>query len=213
MAAIEARNVGFFYGGEWVIKDISFSLEIGEFLGVEGPNGGGKSTLIKILAGALTPSEGNVFIFGKTPNKARGLIGYMPQENGGALSFPIRAIDVVKMGFLASKKRDEKEALEALEKLGAAHLARKKIGELSGGERRKVLIARAIVGGVKAALLDEPTAGIDEGGEIKIAAALKELKKTTAIVCVSHDRSYLQEAADRIISIRTKIVRERGFGG
>lgn len=206
MAAIEAREISFFRDGAWAIEDISFSVEICEFLGIEGPNGGGKSTLIKVLAGILKPDRGEALLFGREARKTPFQIGYMPQERGENLSFPINAIETVKMGFLPNKKPNEREALDALERLGAAGLARKKIGELSGGERARVFLARAIVGGVKALLLDEPTSCIDANGDIEIAKTLLELKKTTAIVCVSHDRSRLREDADRVITINKSVV-------
>ncbi|MDR2638262.1 MAG: metal ABC transporter ATP-binding protein [Helicobacteraceae bacterium] len=199
MAAIEAKNLSLFRDGAWAIEDISFSVEIGEFLGIAGPNGGGKSTLIKILAGVLKPDRGEALLF----DGAR--VGYMPQERGENLSFPISAIEVVEMGFLPDKKRVRKEALDALDRLGAADLARKRIGELSGGERQRVFLARAIVGGVQALLLDEPASGIDAKGEELMVAALLEMKKTAAIVCVSHDRSRLKEDADCIISINRRV--------
>jgi zinc transport system ATP-binding protein len=201
MAAIEARALSLFRDGAWAIEDISFSVETGEFLGVAGPNGGGKSTLIKILAGILKPDRGEALVRG-----GAACVGYMPQERGENLSFPISAIDVVNMGFLPDKKRDEREAINALERLGALALARKKIGELSGGERQRVFLARAIVGGAKALLLDEPSSGADAKGEELMTAALLELKKTAAIVCVSHDHSRLREDADRIITINRRII-------
>ncbi|MDR1451696.1 MAG: metal ABC transporter ATP-binding protein [Helicobacteraceae bacterium] len=206
MAAIEAKNLSLFRDGAWAIENISFKVDIGEFLGIAGPNGGGKSTLIKILAGILNPDGGKALLFGGEAREAFAKVGYMPQESGENLDFPISAIEVVEMGFLPNKKRDRGEAIGALEKLGAADLARKKIGELSGGERRRVFLARAIVGGATALLLDEPTSGVDANGDAEIARLLLEIKKTTAIVCVSHDRSRLQEDADRIITINRRIV-------
>ncbi|MDR2151509.1 MAG: metal ABC transporter ATP-binding protein [Helicobacteraceae bacterium] len=205
MAAIEAKNLCLFRDGAWAIEDITFSVEIGEFVGIEGPNGGGKSTLIKILAGILKPDKGEALLFGAPARSASARIGYMPQERGENLNFPISAIEVVKMGFLPNKP-DESEALDALERLGALKLARKKIGELSGGERERVFLARAIVGGVKALLLDEPTSCVDANGDAEIAKTLLGLKQTTAIVCVSHNRSRLREDADRIVTINRRII-------
>ena len=131
MKAIEVSRVSYFQDGDWAVHDINFSVEEGEFVGLSGANGGGKSTLIKLIAGLLKPQTGAITIYGKEPKNCGAIIGYMPQETAHNLSYPILAIDIVKMGFINSEKRyndHTKLAKEALDKVGIAHLYNRKIG-------------------------------------------------------------------------------------
>jgi zinc transport system ATP-binding protein len=210
MTAIDVKHISVFRDGAWALDDISFELNEREMLGVIGMNGGGKSTLLKTLVGLIKPDKGTLKIFGKSPKDAGSMIGYMQQETAMNLTFPIRAIDVVKMGFLSaySDKKAENGALEALDRLGALHLAKKTIGSLSGGERQRVFIARALVGDVKLLLLDEPTANIDIQGSKMVLDLFRKLKHSMAILCVSHDRQALRDVADRILTIHRTIINE-----
>jgi zinc transport system ATP-binding protein len=204
LPAVFAENLSVFRDGGWALKSVNFSAEIGEFVSVLGPNGGGKSTFIKALAGLCKPTNGKALIFGKTPVESAKFIGYTPQDTAHNLDFPITAIEIVKMAFLA-EKASKKKAFEALKMLGAEALAEKKVAALSGGERQRVFLARAIAADVKVLLLDEPTSGIDIDGETLIAEVLSDLKKTRAIVCVSHDKEKLLKISDRAVFLDKKI--------
>ncbi|GHV09615.1 hypothetical protein AGMMS50229_20080 [Campylobacterota bacterium] len=203
MIALKVDEVSFFGDGRWVLEGVGFELEEGDYLGLMGANGCGKSTLLKLIAGLLLPHKGAIEVFGNDPRSCGAALGYVPQETSFNSSFPIMAIDVVKMGFLGQKvgkQAAHDEAVKALETVGAEHLARRLIGALSGGERQRVFIARALIGGVKLLLLDEPTASIDAAGQRAISALLLKLKQKLTIVCVSHDRLLLG-GADRILQI------------
>jgi zinc transport system ATP-binding protein len=194
MPIVEITSVDFSYNGEIVLENVSLEVRQGDFIAVIGPNGGGKTTLLKLMLGLLTPNRGTIHILGHPPRKASPRIGYVPQDIHLNLSFPITAIDVVLMGTLDSKNRwaqqsaaDRRSAMAALERLGMAALAQKKIGTLSGGQRQRVFIARALVTHPELLLLDEPTASIDTQGQTDFYRLLKELNKDITILVVSHD--------------------------
>ena len=191
---VELKNVWFAYNGQTVLEDVSLDIRPGDFIAMIGPNGGGKTTLLKLMLGLLRPDKGVIRVLGDPTNKASHHIGYVSQDVNINRSFPITAIDVVLMGKLEPGKRwakssikDRRDALEALERLEIADYARSKIGELSGGQRQRVFIARALVTRPKVLLLDEPTASIDAKGQAEFYRLLKELNKDITILVVSHD--------------------------
>lgn len=194
MSIIEISDLDFSYSGEAVLQNVSIDVRQQDFLAIIGPNGGGKTTLLKLILGLLTPDRGVVRVDGVSPRKASACIGYVPQIVHINRSFPITAIDVVMMGKFDPKKRlsrqsatNRREALAALERMDMAAHAHKKIGVLSGGQRQRVFIARALVTQPKLLLLDEPTAGIDTKGQADFYRLLKELNKKITILVVSHD--------------------------
>jgi zinc transport system ATP-binding protein len=156
-----------------------------------GPNGGGKTTLLKLILGLLKPDKGTIRVTGRSTQEASACIGYVPQDVHVNSSFPITALDVVLMGKLEPKKRwahtNRKEAMAALERMEMAHLARRKIGELSSGQCQRVFIARALVTQPQLLLLDEPTASIDTKGQAEFFEMLRDLNRDVTIVVVSHD--------------------------
>ena len=191
---VEMNNVSFTYNGETVLQDVSLEIRQGDFMAMIGPNGGGKTTLLKLILGLLKPDKGSVRVTGQSSQKASANIGYVPQDFHINRSFPITALDVVLMGKLEPKKRwarkttyNRQEALAALERLEMATLAEKKIGELSGGQSQRVFIARALVTQPRLLLLDEPTASIDTKGQAEFFEMLKDLNRDVTIVVVSHD--------------------------
>ncbi len=191
---VEINNVTFAYNGEAVLQDVSLEIRQRDFIAMIGPNGGGKTTLLKLILGLLKPHKGAIRVIGQSTQKASACIGYVPQDVHINCSFPITAMDVVLMGKLEPKKRwarksasNRQEAVAALERLEMAALAEKKIGELSGGQRQRVFIARALVTQPQLLLLDEPTASIDTKGQADFFEMLKALNKDVAIVVVSHD--------------------------
>ncbi len=176
------------------LEDVSLRVESRDFLGVIGPNGGGKTTLLKILLGLLEPGEGTVKVFGRRPSRVRQRIGYVPQHASIDSSVPATALDVVLMGRLRlsswgpSFGRAHRDAAEdALALTGTLELAGRPIAELSGGQRQRVLIARALAAEAELLLLDEPTQGVDLHREREVLELLENLNETMPIVMVSHD--------------------------
>jgi zinc transport system ATP-binding protein len=191
---LEIEDVTFTYDGEPVLEDVSLNLQHKDFVAMIGPNGGGKTTLLKLILGLLVPLKGTVRVNGESAQQASPCIGYVPQNVDLNRNFPISALDVVLMGKLNSRKRwrrrsraDRQNALAALERLGMAAYAEKKIGSLSGGQRQRVFIARALVTQPRLLLLDEPTASIDTKGQTDFYKLLKELNNDITILVVSHD--------------------------
>ena len=191
---VEIKNVVFSYNGEKVLEDISFEIRTGDFIAMIGPNGGGKTTLLKLILGLLKPDRGVIRVLGRSTRKASSSIGYVPQDVHINRNFPITAMDVVLMGKLEPKKRwaqnsasNREDAMRALERLEMAAFAERKIGELSGGQRQRVFIARALVTEPQLMLLDEPTTSIDTRGQADFYKMLNELNEDVTILVVSHD--------------------------
>jgi zinc transport system ATP-binding protein len=194
MAIIEIRDLDFEYNGETVLKDVSATIRQKDFVAIIGPNGGGKTTLLKLILGLLKPARGTILVDGKNPQEASSCIGYVPQDVHINRSFPITVIDVVLMGKLDPTQRlsrrsatNRRDALEALDRLGMADHADKKIGMLSGGQRQRVFIARALATQPKLLLLDEPTASIDTKGQADFYRLLREINQDITVLVVSHD--------------------------
>ncbi|HPQ42660.1 MAG TPA: ABC transporter ATP-binding protein [Syntrophales bacterium] len=193
-SVVEIRNMSFSYNGHPVLERVNFDVRQGDFIAVIGPNGGGKTTLLKLILGLLSPDQGYIRVLGLPASKASHFIGYVPQEINGNRSFPITALDVVLMGMLkpavrlkGRSGRDRSEALDALEKMDMAPYAEARIDELSGGQRQRVLIARAMVTKPRLLLLDEPTSSIDAKGQTDFYRLLKKLNEDVTILVVSHD--------------------------
>jgi zinc transport system ATP-binding protein len=191
---VEIRDVSFSYNGHEVLQDVNFDVHQGDFIAMIGPNGGGKTTLLRLMLGLLEPAQGSVRVLGMPAQKASHHIGYVPQEVHGNRSFPISALDVVLMGKLQPGRRfsrkyrqDRVEAMEALERMNMAAFAGRRIDELSGGQRQRVYISRALVTQPKLLLLDEPTASIDTRGQADFFRLLKEINGDVTILVVSHD--------------------------
>jgi len=189
---VSIRELSFAYNGQPVLENICLDVAPGDFIAMIGPNGGGKTTLLKLILGLLKPDLGQIRVLGQTPPKATPMIGYVPQNVSINNRFPITAIDVVLMGRLGTAGSgngavDRREAMAALDRLAMGAMAKKKIGALSGGQRQRVFIARALVTRPKLLLLDEPTASIDTKGQADFYAMLKQLNRDVTILVVSHD--------------------------
>ena len=191
---VQVRDVTFSFNGEVALENVNLDICEGDFMAMIGPNGGGKTTLLKLILGLYTPQKGTIRVDNAPAPQASKCIGYVPQDVHINSRFPITALDVVLMGKLDPKKRwarksadNRKAALAALGRMEMAHLAEKKIGELSGGQRQRVFIARALVTQPKLLLLDEPTASIDTKGQADFFMLLKTLNRDVTIVVVSHD--------------------------
>ncbi len=205
---IELRDVTFAYDGKKVLENISFTVPEKDFLAIIGPNGGGKSTLLKIIMGILKPQSGEVRIFGRPPSSMGPKIGYVPQETGENLDFPITIEEVVLMGLLHRRglwRRFDTsmraKAREALETVGMGGFGSQRIAELSGGQRQRVLIARALSGDPEILMLDEPTASIDFKGQREIFELLETLNERMTILVVSHDMSMVMGYAKRALYV------------
>ena len=191
---VEINAVDFAYNREAVLQDVNLDIRQGDFIAMIGPNGGGKTTLLKLILGLLKPAKGTIRVMGKPALTAAPGIGYVPQNVHINSGFPITARDVVLMGKLDPKRRwsrysaaDRQEAMATLERLQMAAYADTKISELSGGQRQRVFIARALVTQPGLLLLDEPTASIDTKGQSDFLKLLKELNEEITILVVSHD--------------------------
>ncbi len=209
---INAKNIFFSYLKEPILEDVNLTIHQGEFISIVGPNGGGKTTLLKLMLGILKPDKGRIFIFGQQPKKARLNIGYMPQHANLDINFPITVMEVALMGRIGFslmgryKKKDIQIAKNNLEKLKLENFCNKTFGELSGGQRQRVLIARALCCEPKILLLDEPTSNIDPEVEETFFETLKELNKEMTIILVSHDIGVVSKIVQSVICVNRKVV-------
>ncbi len=208
---IEFKNVNFSYDNNHVLDSANFAINKGEFAGIVGPNGGGKTTVLKLLLGILTPNSGEISVFGQSTTLSRSKIGYMPQSLSFDQQFPATALEIVLMGRLNNKifsfysKKDKTIAMQALEQMEIANLAKKIFSSLSGGERQRVLIARALACEPEILLLDEPTANIDPAIEDKFYDLLKNLSEKMTIITVSHDVRFVMNVINKIICVNRKV--------
>ena len=211
--AIAVRDVTFGYGPVDVLRDVSFTIGERQFVSVIGPNGGGKSTLLRLLLGLLEPRRGTIRVLGMPPVRARRHVGYMPQHVNLDPLFPVSAGEVVLMGRLGLRpplgpyrREDREAAAAALAMVRAADLADRPLADLSGGQRQRVLIARALASGPRLLLLDEPTASLDPGVQDDLYELLRELAGRMTIVMVSHDVSVVSEYVDRVLCVSRSVV-------
>ena len=210
---ITIKNLSFAYQKENnILENINLEVFGNDFLGIIGPNGGGKTTLLKIILGLLNPDKGNALVFNKKPKKARDLIGYVPQFLETDLDCPVSVLDVILMGILSQKKifqkyndQDLELAKQALSFVDLWNLKNKQIGELSGGQRQRVYIARALIRKPKLLILDEPTASIDEKSERDFWELLKEINRDTAIIIVSHDIGVIFKNVNKIACLNKQL--------
>jgi zinc transport system ATP-binding protein len=210
---IEVEDLSFrFDGGPPVLEDVNLEIAAGDFASVIGPNGGGKTTLVKLIVGLLSPTEGRIRIFGQTPIKSRPRIGYMPQHAMMDPRFPVRATDVVLMGRLGLGHRfgnytrsDRSAGADALAKVGLENLGAQPFSNLSGGQRQRVLLARALVTDPELLLLDEPAAGLDQKVEQDFFELLQELNRQLTIVLVTHDLGFVAGFVRTVICVHRRV--------
>jgi len=213
---LEVKNLSFSYDKDRVLEGINFTYESSDFLSIIGPNGGGKSTLLKLILNILTPQNGDITIDNIPIKNLKNRFGYVPQDTSINKDFPINVFDTVLMGRIGQKafgfytKEDKKKVYEALKVVGMDKYEKRKIGELSGGQRQRVFIARALVCDADILILDEPTASIDTEGQIKIYDLLKEINQTKGVIIVSHDVNISIAYATKIAYINKTIFMHEG---
>ena len=188
----EIKSVSVAYDNVVALKDVSLKVNENDYIGVIGPNGGGKTTLLKVILGLIKPESGTI-TFNRDLINGNG-IGYLPQLSTGDITYPVSVTDVILSGMMIYKKiisgmssSDRKRAGEVIEELGLRDVARSSLSELSGGQLQKVFLGRAIIGNPKLLLLDEPGNFVDSNFEIEFYEKLKDLNKRMAILMVSHD--------------------------
>jgi ABC-type Mn2+/Zn2+ transport system ATPase subunit len=210
---LEIRDVTVTYGDQHALDDVTFELEQGEQVAVVGPNGAGKSTLFKLIAGTLKPGQGQVQICGDEPGR-HTCIAYVPQRSQIDWSFPVTVEDVVLMGrvgrmglFRRARRRDWAAVRISLDRVDAAHLAKKQIGALSGGQQQRVFIARALAQEASLLLLDEPLTGLDTPSQRAIFDILASLRPDGVTVMVAtHDLNLAAQRFDRVLLLNKGVV-------
>ncbi|MCE5300312.1 MAG: metal ABC transporter ATP-binding protein [Spirochaetia bacterium] len=208
---ISFENVYAGYDGVDVVEDISFTVERGDYVGIIGPNGGGKTTVLKMMTGALKPSKGRVLVFGRNPavfsGNERAKIGYVRQERNIDTAFPVSVKDCVMMGLFTAigpgrrpGKEHEAMVMDALKKVDMDGEAAAHINALSGGQKQRVFIARALVHKPELLILDEPTTGVDARRQRDFYSLLYRLKKemNLTIIMVSHDVSMISKQVNKV---------------
>jgi zinc transport system ATP-binding protein len=211
------KQVSFTRGSKVILEDITFCIDQGVFLGIIGPNGGGKSTLLKLILGTLPLQAGHIEVFGHDLSQTRmdrALIGYIPQRSDIDQNFPVTALDVVLMGATAKlgllrrpSAQLRNRAMELLDRVGVGELADRPIGRMSGGQQQRTFIARALINDPRLLILDEPTTGLDSAGQQRFLHLVRELQNEMqlTVIMVSHDIGQLAHYADQIACLNRKL--------
>jgi len=209
---VRLENVWVSYNGTPALEGVNLVVGEHDFLGVIGPNGGGKSTLLKVILGLIRPQRGVVTVLGNLPDSSRNRIGYVAQHSDYDRDFPVSAIEVVlmgrygKRGMLKPYNGSDREAAEkVLDRVGMLAHAHSQIGQLSGGQQQRTFIARALVSDPALLLLDEPTASVDSAMQTDFYELLEELKKEMAIIMVSHDIGAVSVFVDKIACLNVQL--------
>jgi zinc transport system ATP-binding protein len=210
--AIVVTDLWFSYDGYPVLENVNLSIPHGDFVSVIGPNGGGKTTLLKLILGLLRPSRGEVQVFGLNPEKARPRIGYMPQHAQLDPQFPATVMDVALMGRLGHgrsfgpySKKDKDVVVKALDQVGLRDLYKKPFSSISGGQRQRLFIARALASEPDLLLLDEPTANLDVVMEGGLYELLRTLSQNLTVVMVSHDLGFVSSLVKSVICVKCQV--------
>jgi zinc transport system ATP-binding protein len=221
---IDIKSLNFSYGNVPTLSGIDLTVDDGEFLGIVGPNAGGKSTLLKLILGLLQPQSGIVRVLDRSPLAASRMLGYVPQYPSFPRDFPISVEQAVQLGRLGLRRdggrwhalwpgrvsgADREAVRRALDEVEAEEIAKRQIGSLSGGQLQRVLLARALVGEPRILILDEPTANIDQRLEGEIFDLLKVLNERMTILVVSHDVAFISRYVSRVACVNRTLVCHR----
>jgi zinc/manganese transport system ATP-binding protein len=213
MPVISVSGAAVELGARTIWSDVSLEVVEGEFIAILGPNGSGKSTLLRVLLGLLPPSHGAVTVLGSAPRRGNPAIGYVPQRRTLEPDLPVRGRDLVMLGLdglswglpLPGKKRRQQQARvqEALEIVEASTFANRPIGQLSGGEQQRLLLAEALVGEPRLLLLDEPLASLDIRSQVAITELVEKLARAHGItvLMVTHDINPVLPLVDRVVYV------------
>lgn len=206
---ITISNLFFSYKRHSILEQVNLQITSGEFIGIMGPNGGGKTTLLKLLMGFLLPDKGTVHLFGAAPDQMRLKIGYVPQVHYTDRDFPITVLDLILLGALSKtlfySSEIKKRAEDLIDELGLASYKNRPFSSLSGGFAQKALLARALLSDPDLLLLDEPLANIDSYSSKAIMTKLEALKGKKTILLVTHDLKTIVERVDRILCVQTQV--------
>ncbi len=208
MNAVDVENLHFAYEETPVLEGVSAHIEPGQFIAIVGPNGGGKTTFLKLLMGMLQPNSGSVRLFGEQPEASLGRIGYVPQILRFDRHFPISVLELVLQGRLSKLSwlgrfhpADVEAAEAALHAVGLCDLRHRALGTLSGGQAQRALIARALASNPDLLLLDEPTANIDAQAQREILGLLRNFSSGRTIVMITHDLSVITDTTSKVFYI------------
>lgn len=219
---LELKNVRVSFNDILALDDINLSIQKNDLLAIIGPNGGGKTTLLKVILGLIKPDKGTIQVFGKKPEEGRNLIGYMPQYSGFDRDFPINVFDVVlsaryKGVFKRYSNEDNNVVIDALKSVDMLQYKNRQIGSLSGGELQRVLLARSLAREPKLLLLDEPTISIDTKTQNSFYKLLLKIKEIITIIIVTHDIGIVYPYVDKIACLNQRIyyhgLKEEGLNG
>jgi zinc/manganese transport system ATP-binding protein len=214
--AVGFAGAGIRLGGSFVWREVDLSVPVGEFVAVLGPNGAGKSTLLKALLGVLPLTEGDISVFAKQVSRGNDEIGYLPQRRRFDADLRIRAVDLVRLGldgahwglplpawFAAGARSKAARVNEVIELVGAQDYAERAIGELSGGEQQRILIAQALVSGARMLLLDEPLDSLDLNNQQAISSLIQRIcrEQGVTVLLVAHDVNPLLPFLDRVVYV------------
>jgi len=209
-SVLKFNNVNFAYEADrTILENINFEIPRGDFACIVGPNGGGKTTILKLILGLIKPVNGSVEVFGKKPDEIREKVGYVPQFSKFDSGFPVSVLDVVLMGCLSKNfwwgrysKKQRAMALTALDSVGLGGFEHSGFADLSGGQRQRAMIARAIMGEPELLLLDEPTASVDVKGTEQLYNMFAEMNKKFTIIIVSHDIGFVSAHVKTVVCVR-----------
>lgn len=210
---VEFERVSFAYDGSLVLENVTFGIDRGDFLSIVGPNGGGKTTILKLILGLVRPRAGEVRVFGNSPEKARSRIGYMPQNTTLDPLFPVSVREVVLMGRLGASsvlgfysRADRIMAEQALDMVEMKGFMKRPFASLSGGQSQRVLLARALVTQPELLILDEPTSNVDVAIESELYELLRRLNESMTIVLVTHDLGFVSKYVKNVACVNKRLV-------
>ena len=204
MSAIDIKDLSFDYGKSPVLTDVNLSIDENDFVAIIGPNGGGKSTLMRLMVGLLKPTTGSVRVFGEKVPTKKVAIGYVPQNTNKNIDFPITVGECVATGKVGLSPKSA-EVKAALERVHIGGYLDRRLGELSGGERQRVLIARSLVCNPKILFLDEPSNNIDVAGIEALYNMLAEFSESMTIVIVTHDLMALSHKVKSVVCVNHSV--------